>query len=185
MKFKIILSLLMFLSVSAFAAKKPTNDMNDHKAEYSSTEGQWLVKESLGILYSEIVYGGWKVKVDKKGVKTVQVVWKNGFTEKPLKKELYNSTQYLKAGIATLVGDKVAPITDEEAQKLYDDLKLTLLLENLRIIYDKDYKQFKEEYELLSEHKIITFEKENEVLQKYGALSEWRDELIDEVSDLD
>ena len=184
-KLSVLLSLLMFLSISASAAMKATDDMKTNAAEYENTDAQWYAKEALGMLYSEIVYGGWKVEVNKKGEKTVALKWKNAFTEKYLKKELGNSSQYLKPGMAALIGDKQAPITEAEAKQFFDDMKLTLQLEDLRIKYDNDTKQFKEEYAFLAEHKIITIPTENELLQKYSSLAEWRDELIDEVSDLE
>ena len=183
-KLSILLSMMMFLSTSVFA-QKVTSDMRDNASEYENTQAQWFVKEGLGFLYSELVYSGWKVAVDKKGNKTVGVQWKNAFTEKLVKKQFGNSSQYLKPGLANLIGDKQAPITEVEAQEFYNDLKLTLQLEDLRLKYDSDFKQFQEEFAFLKEHGIITLQQENEVLQRYADLSEWRDGLVDEVSGLE
>ncbi len=184
-KLMIIGSTLLFMATSSFAGMKKTEDMVETAAEYENTNAQWHAKEALGLLFSEIVYTGWKVEVNKKGEKTVDVKWKNSFTSKILKKDLGNSTQYLKTGLATLIGDKVAPLTEAEAVKFLDDMRLALLLEDLRIRYDNDNKQFKEEYGFLAQYGIIKFTNENEMLQKNGELSEWRDEVLDEYSDFE
>jgi len=184
-KLGLILSIITFISVSVFAGKKPTDDMNSTIGEYENTQAQWYTKEGLGLLYSEIVYAGWKVKVDKKGVKTVKVKWKNSFTGKLLKKDIGNSTQYLQDGLALLIGDKKAPITEVEAKQFFENMRLTLMLEDLRLRYDNDNKEFKEEFKLLNEYGIIKFATTDEMLQKYASLSEWRDDLVDEVSELE
>ncbi len=183
-KLTILLSMVLFLGTSAFA-QKATSDMTDNASEYENTQAQWFVKEGLGFLYSELVYAGWKVEVNKKGEKTVDVQWKNAFTEKMVKKQFGNSSQYLKAGLAGLIGDKQAPITEAEAKDFYNDLKLTLQLEDLRLKYDSDFKVFQEEFAFLKEYGIVTLQKENEVLQRYADLAEWRDTLVDEVSSLE
>lgn len=183
-KLTLLATMMLSLLATNSNAQPPTPDMVATSAEYENTTAQWYVKEAIALFLEQVVYDGWEQTTTPEGNVSVNVRFKNTFTDRVITNPFGNSQMPLRKGLVKLIDTNITVLSEEQAREFFNKARSTQIYANLRLRYDNNPRTFEEEFRFMQQVNLIPFADIPTFLRETSKLVNWRNDFIDDYNGL-